>query len=86
MKNKKCHNCINGYVDGGSNRRIEREIKILIDKKHEEIYNIKEKDKEKAEHIRHIIRQKYDKLIYHKDKEKRFISKCGYCKGTGFKK
>lgn len=88
MENEKikCHNCINGKVDGGFQKRVIKELNNLEIKKKFDLSNLKEKNKEKLIELKKQINYQYSKLIENKEKEEPYlISKCFKCKGRGFK-
>lgn len=81
---KKCHNCKNGIVDGGANKRIKKELEQLYNKKRNEINLITEKDNEIKKIKIKEINDKFELLITEKNKEIPMkISNCLYCKGKG---
>lgn len=92
--NKKCHNCKNGSVDGGAQKRIQKEIKYLEQEKSNKIHDIKN-TKAKGNQEEHQKNQNklikkveldYSKKLEQKANEDFIEHKCSYCRGTGFKK
>lgn len=82
----KCHNCNNGLVDGGNEKRIKKEIQELENKKHNELNNIKEKDEYKRKILKNKIHEKYNEFLIKKVNEPRIQQKkCLYCNGIGIR-
>ncbi|KKK52900.1 hypothetical protein LCGC14_3100220, partial [marine sediment metagenome] len=84
-RRKVCHNCSGkGVVEGGFNKRIERESGALESQRANELQKITEKDKKKKGVIERQINDGFDLKLREKGKESPgFTGTCAYCNGTG---
>ena len=81
-----CHNCKDGKVDGGFEKRIISETQTIESQRKQELLRVKEKDKNKSIEIKRKINNDYYKKLKEKQSEiPNIISICGFCHGKGWR-